>query len=175
MIIHPKSSDRSVVFIICYSSVSSLKRSQSRRGNDRPVPRQPGTPAPVALPWQKASARPLGDQPAREGDPTLLRNPPLPQGRLRLLQLLPLSPLAIVYNRVFILYLLLFTLEDMIVSRGQQPNNSCPCAPGPHEEERCCPKETGPADGESPRGGDEGGRAGREVNTELVLGSGLLC
>ena len=48
MIIHPENSDRSVVFIICYPSVSCLKRSQSRHRNNRPVPRQPGTQAPAA-------------------------------------------------------------------------------------------------------------------------------
>lgn len=54
------------------------------------------------------------------------------------------------YNRVFILCLLLLTLEDTIVSQAQQSNNSCPCALGPREQERCYPEEMSPADGESP-------------------------
>lgn len=35
------------------------------------------------------------------------------------------------------------------MSQSQQSNNSSPCTLGPYEQERHCPKEMSPVDGES--------------------------
>jgi len=151
MIIHPEDSDWSVVFIICCSSVSCLKCSQSRRRNSRPVPNSQAHKHPRQS--SPAVSRALGEHLTYQGNPALLRNSSLPPEETPFATVIPSVSTDHHYNRAFLLCLLPLTLEDMIVSQGQQSSNSCPHTLGPQEQERCCPEKMVPADGESPRGG----------------------
>lgn len=83
------------------------------------------------MPWQKALSRLLGEHLAREGSPARLRNPSLPPKETLFAMVNTSVSTDRYYNRVFILHLLMFTLEDMI----PDSNNSRPCALGPHKQE----------------------------------------